>query len=605
MQENLREKANALPLQPGVYLMMDKSGKIIYVGKAKQLKNRVSSYFRGDHDSKTQMMVSKIADFDVIIAASEFEALLLENSLIKHHMPKYNILLRDDKGFPFIRLDVQNDYPQFSIVARQSADGARYFGPYGGRVTTRNAIDAVCKALKLPTCKKKFPRDIGRFRPCLNLHMGTCRGYCRKDATSEEYRKSIDEAILILAGKTDVVIDKLTCEMEQAAEDYRFEVAAEKRDRIRAVSALHTKQHVIAGTFGDTDVIGFYRGEARSCFVVLHYIDGQLLDKEYELLSAPVESDSEAISGIVRQYYERRGSAPKYIYLPLEISDAELLERMFTENSGQRVYIQTPKRGEKKELVDNANLNAREEVERVTTRDEKTAKTIEWLQNALNMDTAPNRIEAFDISNTGSSDIVAAMTVFQNGKPLKKAYRKFKIKTVKNQDDYHSMAEVVSRRVSRYISGDAKFSPLPDLMLIDGGQTHAQAALNAIESLGIHLPVYGMVKDNRHRTRALISHEGYEVGIYAVPAVFAFIGTIQEETHRFAIEYHRSLRSKNSYKSGLDEIDGIGPGRRNSLLKAFGSIKSIKAATVEELSKVVPKKAAENIYRYFHGESGE
>jgi excinuclease ABC subunit C len=603
--EELRSKANGLPMRPGVYIMMDKTGKVIYVGKAKLLKNRVTSYFRGDHEAKTEVMVSKIDTFDVIIANTEFEALVLESQLIKHHAPQYNIKLKDDKGYPFIRVDLKREYPEFTVVTRIEKDGARYLGPYGSRGNTFSALEAVKKALKLPTCGKKFPRDIGKERPCLNFHMGACRAFCLKDTESGEYRESIDAAVTIFEGKTSELVKRLTTEMEQLAEKLQFELAAEKRDRLKAVGHLAERQFVIAGSMADTDVVGYYRSPAKSCFTALHYIGGTLLDKDFELFDTPFEEDEEAVSEILRLYYERRGVWPKTIYLPFALTDKEELEQLFSEKADHRVYIEIPQRGDKAKLVETANLNAREETERAVTYEEKTSKTLEWLQKALRMETPPVRIEAFDISNTGGEDIVASMTVFVDGKPLKRDYRKFKIKTLVNQDDYHSMAEVVSRRIARYKNEDEKFSDLSDLMLIDGGATHAKGALNVLRDAGIAIPVFGMVKDDRHRTRALVSPEGEEIGIQSQPAVFAFIGTIQEETHRFAVEFHRSLRSKNIYQSKLDAIPGIGEKRRNALLKAFGSLKAVKAATAEELTKVVPKDAAMRIYTYFHGQSGE
>ena len=603
--EELRAKANALPLLPGAYIMMDKTGKVIYVGKAKVLKNRVSSYFHGEHTLKTETMVSKINDFDVIIAATEFEALVLENSLIKHHVPQYNIKLKDDKTYPFIRIDIKSEYPSFTVAQRIEQDGAKYLGPYGSRGNTKNAIEAVKKAMALPTCGKKFPRDIGKERPCLNYHMGACRAWCQKGTMRQAYREAVDAAVAIFEGKTTELSKRLTAEMEEAAENLRFECAAEKRDRLKALNLLATKQFVVAGSMADTDAVGYYRSPAKSCFVVLHYIGGTLLDKDFELLDSPFEEDEEALSELLRQYYERRGTWPKTIVLPIPLQDREPLERLFTENAGHRVYIEIPQRGDKLRLVETAHINAREETERAVTAEEKTSKMLEWLQKALGLSKAPQRIEAYDISNTGSSDIVASMTVYVDGRPLKRDYRKFKIKTLETQDDYHSMAEVVSRRIARYKSDDEKFSTLSDLMLIDGGATHAKAALNVLCAAGISVPVFGMVKDDRHRTRALVTPDGEEIGISGSPAVFAFIGAIQEETHRFAVEYHRSLRSKNSYQSKLDAIDGIGEKRRNALLKSFGSLKAIKAASVEELAKVVPKDAAERVYAHFRDGGGE
>jgi excinuclease ABC subunit C len=603
--DELRQKALALPMNPGVYIMMDKTGKVIYVCKAKPLKNRVSSYFLGDHEPKTALMISKINTFDVILANTEFEALVLENSLIKHHMPKYNIRLRDDKGYPFLRVDLRSEYPAFSIVSKPEKDGARYLGPYGGRLILRGALEAVKKALKLPTCGKKFPRDIGRERPCLNHHMGACRAYCLKDASKAEYRESVESAIAIFEGKTAEIAARLASEMEEAAEKLQFELAAEKRDRLRSVQQLETKQFVVAGAMADTDIIGYYHGPVKSCFVVLHYIGGSLLDKEYELFDSPFEEDEETVAGLILQYYERRGVIPKLICLPCPLQDAEALEQLFTESSGHRVYVQSPQRGEKLKLVETANLNARDETERAATYEEKTLKTLEWLQKALLLEAPPERIEAYDISNTGSSEMVASMTVFFKGRPYKKDYRRFKIKTLDIQNDLGSMEEVLTRRIARYQNDDEKFAELPDLMLIDGGANHASTVRRVLMNAGVTLPVYGMVKDDRHRTRALVTPDGDEIGISANPAVFAFIGTIQEETHRFAIEYHRSLRSKTTRRSKLDEIEGVGEKRRNALLKSFGSLKAIAAASIDELTAVVPRNAAEKVYAHFHPESGE
>ena len=605
MTKELREKAQALPVLPGVYIMKDKQSRVIYVGKAARLKNRVVSYFQGFHDIKTQAMVSRIADFDVIIVDSEFEALVLENSLIKHHMPKYNIKLRDDKGYPFIRVDIKSDYPSFKIVSKPAGDDALYLGPYSGRSVIREAIGAVSKALKLPTCDKNIKRIIGKERPCLNYHMGTCRAYCQSADLAAEYKETVQAAIDIFQGKTAGLMERIAKEMNDAAEKLSFELAAEKRDRLRAVGQFEQKQLVIAGAMADTDVVGFFRGPAKSCLTVLHFIGGKLISKDAELFETPIEQDTEAISGIIRQYYEKRGFLPKTIFLPCVDSDAELLEKLFSENAGHRVYIQSPQRGDKAKLIETANTNAREEAERASSYEEKALKTHEWLQSALKLDKTPERIEAYDISNTGASDIVASMTVFVKGRPLKKEYKRFKIKMQSGQDDYHSMEEAISRRISHFLDGDESFPRLPDVMLVDGGAAHAAAARRLLEEAGVSLPVYGMVKDSRHRTRALVSPDGEEIGLAGNLAVFALIGTIQEETHRFAVEYHRSLRSKNSHKSRLDAIGGVGEKRRNDLLKTFGSLGAVSAATAEELSKVVPKNVAAKVYEHFHKDRGK
>ena len=602
MLETLREKANNLPLLPGVYIMLDEKSEVIYVGKAKKLKNRVSSYFHGEHLPKVQAMVDKVADFNVIVAASEFEALVLENSLIKRHKPHYNILLKDDKGYPFIRLDMREEYPSMSLSNRAAKDGARYYGPFGSRGQTKNVISTISKALLLPDCSRKFPRDIGKERPCLNYHMGACLGWCLKDSSGEEYRRRMSQAALILEGKSGQLLEDLRCQMEQAAEELRFEKAAELRDRLRAVENLSNRQRVIATAFADTDAIGFCRG-AKSCFTVLHFVNGDLVGKDTEMMEEPLEEDSEAISDLVRQYYTaHRGGWPKSILLPCEIEDRQDLEELLSQCSGRRMYIETPKRGERMRLIESAALNAREEIQRRTTAAQRRSKTLEWLQKTLELEQFPERIEAFDVSNLGATGIVAAMTVHVDGKPLKRDYRKFRIKDLEMQDDYASMYQAVYRRFRHYAEGDEKFAPLPDLLLIDGGDTHAAVAVQAQLDLGFCVPTFGMVKDDRHRTRALISPEGQEIGISQNQAVFALIGGIQEETHRFAIEYQRSLRSEG-YGSTLDKIPGVGDKRRNELIKTFKSVKAIREASLEQLRLVVPKNTAQAVYDYFH--SGE
>ena len=602
MLDNLREKANNLPLLPGVYIMLDEKSEVIYVGKAKKLKNRVSSYFHGEHLPKVQAMVDKVADFNVIVAASEFEALVLENSLIKRHKPHYNILLKDDKGYPFIRLDMREEYPSMSLSNRAAKDGAKYYGPFGSRGQTKNVISTISKALLLPDCSRKFPRDIGKERPCLNYHMGACLGWCLKDSSGEEYRRRMTQAALILDGKSGELLEELRCQMEQAAEELRFEKAAELRDRMRAVENLSNRQRVIATAFADTDAIGFCRG-AKSCFTVLHFVNGDLVGKDTEMMEEPLEEDSEAISDLVRQYYTaHRGGWPKSILLPCEIEDRQDLEELLSQCSGRRMYIETPKRGERMRLIESAALNAREEIQRRTTAAQRRSKTLEWLQKALELEQFPERIEAFDVSNLGATGIVAAMTVHVEGKPLKRDYRKFRIRDLEQPDDYASMYQAVYRRFRHYADGDEKFAPLPDLLLIDGGDTHAAVAVQAQLDLGLRVPTFGMVKDDRHRTRALISPEGQEIGINQNQAVFALVGSIQEETHRFAIEYQRSLRNE-SYGSTLDKIPGVGEKRRKDLIKSFKSVKAIREASLEQLRLVVPKNTAQAVYDYFH--SGE
>ena len=597
----LLRKANQLPLLPGVYIMLDEKGEVIYVGKAKKLKNRVSSYFHGDHLPKVAAMVDKVADFQVIVAGSEFEALVLENSLIKRHKPHYNILLKDDKGYPFIRMDRREAYPRLEISSRLEKDGADYYGPFGGRFQSRAIIDAISAALQLPDCSRSFPRDIGKERPCLNYHMEKCAGWCLRDASVEDYRTRCDQAALILEGKSGDLVEMLRKEMEAAAEELRFERAAELRDRIRAIEGLQNHQRVIATAFNDTDAVGFQRG-AKSCFTVLHFINGDLAGKDVEMLEEPLEEDEEAVAELVRQYYTASGgSQPKTILLPCNIDGREELEQLIGEVSGRRVHIEVPKRGDRLRLVESAQLNAQEEILRRTTTEQRRSKTLEWLQKALNLEQFPHRIEAFDISNLGSMGIVAAMTVFQDGKPQRSAYRKFRIRNLDTQDDYASMYQAVTRRFQRYLDGDEKFAPLPDLLLIDGGDVHTATAEKALADFGLKVPCFGMVKDDRHRTRALMTSDGREIGISGNQAVFSLIGNIQEETHRSAITYQRHLRNEG-FASVLDDIEGIGPKRKNDLLQHFRSLRAIREAGREELEEVLPRNAAEAVYCYFHEE---
>jgi len=602
----IKEKVKSLPFKPGVYIMLDKDGGVIYVGKAKQLKNRVSQYFQDsqNHTQKTRNMVSQVNDFDFIVADSELEALVLECSLIKRHMPKYNILLKDAKGYPFIRVDLKDPFPRFTMEPKMKNDGARYFGPYGGRNTTRKIIDALLAAFRLPTCERKFPRDIGKERPCLSYHMGICLAPCNGSLGEEKHREMILQAVSLLEGKYDQVLDEIKEEMEQAAEDLRFEEAASLRDRCNAISQLGQRQKVVSGVMADTDVVGFYDG-AKKAIAILHYINGVLLDKDVEIIDPSVEgSSAEIIDAFVTQNYAGRSALPRYILLPEEIENAESLALMLSENAERRVEISVPKRGKKLELIRLAEKNAREEAERITTRSDRNERNLRLLQNALGMDNTPHRIEAYDISNLSGSDIVASMTVFEGGVPLKKDYRRFKVRTTSGQDDYGSMREVLGRRFSRLIEGDEKFSEAPDLLLIDGGEVHAKTAAEMLEAFGLQIPVFGMVKDGRHRTRALVSPDGSEIGITSIPQLFAMIGRIQEETHRFAIEYNRSLRKKRLQGSELDKIEGVGPARRNALLRQFKSIKNIKNAEVSELAAVVPRSTAEVIRKYFDERNG-
>ena len=606
-RDELRQKANDLPLAPGVYLMMDKTGQVIYVGKAKKLKNRVTQYFQSgsQHNAKTRAMVEQVDKFDTIFVASEFEALVLENSLIKRHQPRYNILLKDDKGYPFVRLEQGVPYPRFSLVSKAADDGARYFGPFGGRHDSHMAIDAVCAALSLPTCRRRFPRDIGKERPCLNYHIGKCDGFCLPDGPDQaEYRARIDQAARFFSGKYRQLAADLQQQMEEAAEHLAFEKAASLRDRIRALSVLGKQQQVIAGVCADTDVWGVYPGQVRCGCAVLHIQNGDLLGREVQVFPAAAdESESAILSAVLSQYYLDRGIFPSEILLPCPLEDQDVFAQLLTEKAGHKVTVRLPQRGEKADLLRMAVRNAAEEVERITTESERTSKTLEQLGALAGLTEPPRRLEAYDISNTGSADMVASMVVFHDGKPLKRDYRRFQIKTLEHPDDYAAMREVLTRRFRRYLDSDEKFDQVPDLLLIDGGEMHARAAEEALAALGLSLPILGMVKDDKHRTRALMTAAGQELGIQQSPHLFTLIGRIQEEVHRFAITYHHEKHKRSSFASRLDGIPGVGEARKKALLHHFKTIRAIAAASEEELSAVVPKPAAAAVYRHFHKEN--
>ena len=603
--EELKDKALSLPYEPGVYLMQDKTGTVIYVGKAKKLKNRVSQYFQdtASHTPKTRKMVSQIDHFDTIVARSEFEALVLECSLIKRHMPKYNILLKDDKGYPYLRVDLAEDYPTMQMVSRITGDKASYFGPFGGRFVTQHVIDTLRLTLKLPGCSKQFPRDLGKERPCLNYHMNNCDGWCQLSRSQKDYHARMEQAVLILQGNYKQVAGELRAQMETAADKLQFELAASLRDRLRAVESLGEKQLVTAGTMANTDVIGYYQNETRACFAVLHYVNGSLLDKEYEIL-ATADDPKEAVSSLVKQFYLVRGAAPKVILTPFEMEDAELFSALLQQELGKKVLIRMPQRGDNVRLVELAQKNAREEAERITTKAERRTGTLGVLADMLHLPDIPHRMESYDISNLAGTDIVASMVVFQDGKPLKSAYKRFKVEGLTDQDDYASMHQVLLRRLTHYVQQDAGFAERPDVLLIDGGIEHARVAEDVLQTLGLSIPTYGMVKDDRHRTRALVTTAGDEIAISAVPSVFALIGTIQEETHRFAITYQRTLRSRRMKASGLEDIPGIGEKRRQALLKKFRSVKAISQAGQAELEQVLPVPAAQAVYRHFHPQEG-
>lgn len=601
--EELKAKVLSLPFEPGVYIMKNRDGQVIYVGKAKALKNRVSQYFQSDsrHSPKTIRMVSNIWDFDIIVTETEFEALVLENQMIKKYQPKYNILLKDDKGYPFIKVTTSKPYPSFSIVAKPGHDADRYFGPYTSRRAAYHAIDTINETLKLKTCRRVFPRDIGKDRPCLNLHLGRCIAPCTGQVSAEEYAARAQEGISLLEGNDKALLADLTARMEQAAEDLRFEQAATLRDRIRAVRALGEKQKVVAGAFAELDAVAYVQGQTRGCVVVLHYLAGDLHDKEFTLLDGVTAADAgEALGAFLKQYYALRGAVPRTVLLSSPIDESEAVGEFLSSIAERKVELAVPQRGRRHDIIRLAEKNAREEILRVETSQERRVKSLELLGHMTGMDEMPHILEAYDISNFAGQDTVGSMVVFEDAKPARSRYRKFRIETAaQGQDDYASMTEMLTRRLQRWKDGDERFTPLPSAFLIDGGLGHVRTAQRVLDQFGVTTPCFGMVKDDHHRTRGLVAPDGREFGISTVPAVFALIGRIQEEVHRFAITYNRALGAKKVRGSSLDQIEGVGEKRRNDLLKHFGTIENIRAASVDELSRVVPRTVAENVHDYY------
>lgn len=606
--QQLRDKAHELPLVPGVYLMRDREGKVIYVGKAKALKNRVSQYFANlaSHTAKTRRLVENICDFETIYAKTEFDALLLENTLIKRYKPKYNILLKDDKGYPYVRLP-QGEYAAFGIAPARRDDGARYFGPYGGRGAAKAAIETVRETFGLPSCSRVFPRDIGRERPCLMLHLGKCCGVCTGKISAQQYAELLHQSTLLLEGKSEALAESLEKKMQERAEAMDFEAAALYRDRLRAVQKLGRSRLVTGVTLSDVDVLGCAVRSRRAAVTVLSYAGGSLIDKKTEFFDALEEEDlPDLLESFAKQYYTRAENAPRELALDREIDDCSGVEELLSSLRGRRCTVLFPKRGEKAAMVRLAADNARLELEALETREQRSHKTLALLGEMLGLGAEPKRIEAFDISNTAGSDAVASMTVFLDGNARRGAYKKFKIKGAAGGDDYGAIAEVVGRRLDRALGGDESFLPLPDLLLMDGGAGQTAAAQRELARRGLSLPVFGMVKDSHHRTRALVAADGKEIGLSAVPAVFALVGRIQEETHRFAVAYHQDVRAKNARRSPLDDIEGVGPARRKRLLRMFGSMAAIRRASVQQLSQAVPRDVAQNIADYFsHKEERE
>ncbi len=605
----LRKKAMALPLLPGVYIMHDNSGKIIYIGKAKALKNRVSQYFgsQNNHAEKVRRMVDNVDDFEYIITDSEFEALILECSLIKQHTPKYNILLKDDKGYSYIRIS-GGDWKKLSYTLQKKDDGAEYIGPYKSSYYVKSAVEEANKIFMLPTCNRKFPQDFGKSRPCLNYHIKQCMAPCTGRVKLRDYRESLAQALDFLKGGSANSVKSLTAQMEQAAENLEFERAARIRDKINAVKKMGDKQKVVANKVMDQDVIASFSDDGKTCFQVFRFEGGRLFDREsFVFDSGDAESENEEF---LLRYYTIRSDVPKNIALDKEFEGIDGISQWLSQKRGGKVSITVPQRGEQAQLVAMCRSNAAEALAQRKGATVREFGVLEELKETLGLDVLPKYIESYDISNLAGTENVAGMIVYKNGKPLKSAYRKFKIKGFEGQDDYASMAEVLSRRFDEYYKSEQSeegFGKLPDLILLDGGKGQVTAVKQVLQSKNISVPLFGMVKDDKHRTRA-VTGDGGEIAISSKRALFTFLSKMQDEVHRFAIGYHHSRRSKNTFKSSLTNIDGVGEVRARALLKHFRTIENISNADLTELENApkMTKDSALAVYRYFHlDNSGE
>lgn len=601
-EKELRKKAMALPLNPGVYIMKNKDKKIIYIGKAKALKNRVSSYFgsHSNHSIKVIRMVENIDDFDYILCDTEFEALVLECSLIKQHMPKYNILLKDDKGYNYIKI-TKEEFPKISEAKQILDDNAEYIGPFISNFSVKNAVEETLRIFKLPQCNKKFPKDYGKSRPCLNGFMGICSAPCAGRISKEDYIASINDAVAFLKGGASKSVEEMKRRMYEYSENTEFEKAAKMRDRIRAIQNLDEKQKVVSINVPEEDVFALTSSNKKSCFEVLRFKQGRLTDSEHWIIDS-VDNAEDARSELIERYYSMRSDIPGRIALDGSVTDEELLKEFLESLREKKIEIIHPQKGEHLAIVNMCIKNANEHLAQNQGRLGKEMAALEELGDLLALPKPPEYIESYDISHTFGADNVAGMVVFHNARPMKKAYKKFSIKGFDGQNDVGSMNEVLRRRFKHYYEDDedSTFKILPDLILLDGGQPQVNAVLPVIREMNISVPVFGMVKDNKHRTRA-IAFDGGEIEINSHRAAFTLVSNIQEEVHRFAITYHHKKHQKSSFSSSLLKIDGIGEKKAKILMKHFKTITAVKEASVEELSKVsgISKKDAENINNFY------
>ncbi len=602
-KKQLLEKANSLPLTPGVYIMKDREGRVIYVGKSRKLKNRVSQYFQNSEKNiKTARMVAAVRDFEYFLCDTEIEALTLENTLIKQHNPKYNIRLKDAKSYPYIKI-TDEAYPRLIMTRKRDKDKGKYFGPYSGVSTVFSVLDTLRRVLALPSCNRRFPRDIGKERPCLYYQMGRCCGPCTGNVSEEQYAETIAMATDILRGHTGEVKRRLTEQMYAHAEAERFEAAARCRDTIAALDRLRQKQTVVASPDTEQDVIGFYGDEVASCVSVFYIRAGAVVDKEEFLAGGERILDEETLGAFICEHYRVREHIPKQILLSFNLGSDEIegLSQYLTQMAGHKVILRTPERGQAHTLCELVRSNAAEKVRQFRLDAEKDEGALVRLAELLELEGYPTRIEAYDISNLGAEHLTAGMIVCEDGKFNKSDYRYFKIKSVEGTtDDYASMREALDRRLAHLEDDEGSYAKLPDLILLDGGRGHVGVVRELMEERGLDIPVFGMVKDDYHKTRALCTEDG-EISIAREQAVFTLIYRIQEEVHRFTVSRMDAAKRKTLTHSTLTKIKGIGDAKAKALLQAFGGITGVKNATEEELAAVkgISKTDAANIREYY------
>lgn len=610
---DIQEELKKLPDKPGVYIMKDVNGIVIYVGKAVVLKNRVRQYFQNsaNHPPKVCAMVSRIHEFEYIVTDTEVEALMLECNLIKKYKPKYNILLKDDKHYPYIKVTMNEQYPRILKTRRVEKDGAKYFGPYSSAFAVNDAIDTIKKLFPIKTCNRNLPRDIGKFRPCLNYHIRQCLGPCQGEVNREEYRNMMKKICSFLGGQYDEILNDLKGQMETAAQNLEFEKAAQLRNKINSIVQLSEVQKVLSADGQDRDIIGFAQNATDLCIQVFFVRNGRVVGREHFVFEGEGNEDVRySLSTFIKQFYNTVQFVPSEIVIPQEIEDCGIIEQWLTGKRGFKVSLRVPQRGELvkfvKMVVQNAEISLKLYGERLRREGSIHEEGLKELTKALRLECIPDRIESYDISNMGSSEIVASMVVFENGRPARDEYRKFKMKSVEEQNDYASMQETLYRRLSRARresegeAGQAKFSKLPDLILVDGGLAHVNAAQQIADELGFDLVIAGMAKDDRHRTRALV-YKGSEYELSSNMPMLRLITEIQDETHRVAVQYNRKLREKRYTHSELDDIEGIGDTRKKALIRHFKSLAAVKKAEISQLLEVdgINQKVAGKIYEYF------